>query len=334
MTHEVRTWRGRARTIPDGPLRNDALDALARKRTHTDGAALFSILPKRRSRCLLQLLVAYEIMADFLDSVSERETETAGVDGLRINLALIDAIDPGGSIADHYRGHRWRDDGNYLMALVQACRERCIRLPSYEHVRPLAIRAARLAQVLGLNHEPIPSLRDAALMAWAAREFAGERELMWFEYTAAASGWLAVLALLALGAEATCEAGRVADTYAAYLPWASLVGTMLDSYVDIAEDARDAAHSYIAHYPSERVAAQRTRWAIERSARAVGGLRRGHRHSVIVACMVAMYTSKDSALIPVRRSTTRSFVHAGGSLAVLLLPVLRLWRTLYALRSA
>ena len=109
---------------------------------------------------------------------------------------------------------------------------------------------------------------------------------------------------------------------------------MLDSYVDMAEDARDAAHSYIAHYPSERVAAQRTRWAIERSARAVGGLRRGHRHSVIVACMVAMYTSKDSALIPVRRSTTRSFVHAGGSLAVLLLPVLRLWRTVYALRSA
>jgi tetraprenyl-beta-curcumene synthase len=331
---EVRIWKARARAIPDGPLRQDALDALTRKRTHTEGAALFSVLPDGRDLHLLQLLVAYEIMADFIDNVSERNAKTSRVDGLQINLALIEAIDPGESISDHYRHHRWRDDGDYLIALVEACRESCVQLPSYEHVRAQAVRAARLAQVLGLNHEPEPSLRDAALMGWAAREFAGESELIWFESAAAASGWLAVLALLALAAEPACEAACVADTYAAYLPWTSLAGTMLDSYVDTVEDACNADHSYIAHYSSDCVAVQRTRWAIERSARAVGSLRAGHRHAIIAACMVAMYSSKDSALIPVRRSTTRSLVRAGGSLAVLMLPVLRLWRVVYALRSA
>jgi tetraprenyl-beta-curcumene synthase len=334
VAREVHAWKARAQAIPDGPLREDALDALTRKRAHADGAALFSILPEGRDPRLLHLLVAYEVMADFLDNVSERVAKLSRGGGRRINLALIEAIDPGESISDHYRDHRWCDDGDYLMVLLQACRESCVTLPSFERVRPLVRRAASLAQVVGLNHEPEPDLRDAALMSWAERECAAEHELMWFESSAAASGWLAVLALLALAAEPDCELVGIAETYAAYLPWTSLAGTMLDSYVDQAEDVSNAEHSYIAHYPSAPVAVQRTRWVIERSARAVGSLRAGHRHAVIAACMVAMYSSKDSALLPARRSTTRSLVSAGGSLAMLMLPVLRLWRIVYALRSA
>jgi tetraprenyl-beta-curcumene synthase len=320
VSSEVRVWKARARAIPDRPLREDALDALTRKRAHTDGAGLFSVLPVGRDLRLLRLLVAYEIMADFLDNVSERSTRTGGGDGLRVNLALIEAIDPAESLSDHYRDHRWRDDGDYLKTLLRVCRESCVLLPSYDHVRPLAIRAARL--------------RDTALMGWAAREFSGEGELTWFESTAAASGWLAVLALLALAAEPSCEASCAAETYAAYQPWTSLAGTMLDSYVDMAEDASNTEHSYIAHYSSDRVALQRIRWAIERSVRALRELRGGYRHAVIAACMVAMYSSKDSALMPVRRASTRSLVHAGGSLPMLMLPVLRLWRIAYALQSA
>jgi tetraprenyl-beta-curcumene synthase len=331
---EVRRWKARARAIPDSSSRADALDALTRKRTHTDGAALFSILPRGRDPHLLRLLVAYEIMADFLDNVSERDVKLDRAGCLPITPALIEAIDPEKPISECYGNRRWYDDGEYLIALVRTCRTSCVMLPSFERVRPLAIRAARLAGVLDLNHEPEPGLRDAALMGWAAREFAGEQELLWFELAAAGSGWLAVLAMLALGAEVECESSWIAATYEAYLPWVSLAGTMLDSYVDMAEDAREAQHSYIAHYPSARVAAQRTRWIIRRSVRAVGALRGGHRHAVIAACMVAMYSSKDSALLPATRSTTRGLVHAGGSLAMLLLPVLRLWRTAHALRSA
>jgi hypothetical protein len=50
--------------------------------------------------------------------------------------------------------------------------------------------------------------------------------------------------------------------------------------------------------------------------------------------MVAMYLSKDSARTPAMHPTTRNLVRCGGSLAVLMLPVLRLWRIFYALHSA
>ena len=61
-----------AREIPEQPLREDALSALRDKRYQTDGAALFSILPRARNPNLLRLLVAYQIIWDFLDSASER----------------------------------------------------------------------------------------------------------------------------------------------------------------------------------------------------------------------------------------------------------------------
>jgi hypothetical protein len=55
---------------------------------------------------------------------------------------------------------------------------------------------------------------------------------------------------------------------------------------------------------------------------------------VIVACMVALYLSKDSALMPGTASTSQMLLRSGGPLTALLGPVLRTWRTAYSLRGA
>ena len=155
----------------------------------------------------------------------------------------------------------------------------CVRLPSYEAARPLLYRAARLTEVLALNHEPDPSRRDELLRAWADEHFAGHDELAWFEWTGGASAWLTILALLALAADPGRDASEAKDTYAVYLPWVSLAGTMLDSYGDIAEDAANAAHSYIAHYGGTDTAARRIAEIVRRSVDGTASLRDGERHS-------------------------------------------------------
>jgi tetraprenyl-beta-curcumene synthase len=328
---EIHRWQLRAQQIPDAVIREDALNALDCKRTHIVGAALFWILPDHRDLSLLRLLVAYETLLEFLDNAHERARGEAN--GRQLHRALTEALDPTVPMSDYYRLHPWKDDGGYLHALVETCRDGCSSLPSYARVRRLVLRSAtRCGGVQSLNHETDGIRCATALREWAEREFPEELETNWWELTAAASSSVGIHALLALAACPPDTDG--AEENAAYVPWICATSTMLDSYVDQVRDTVNGEHSYIAHYPSADVAAQRMHDLIRRSAYEARRLRNGHRHAVIAACMIAMYLSSDNARAPAMRATTARFARAGGSLTRLVVPVLRLWRIACAQRTA
>jgi tetraprenyl-beta-curcumene synthase len=330
VSREMRGWRHRARLIPDRTIRADALQALERKRTHIVGAGLFSILPGHRDRRLLRVLVAYEIILEFLDNAHERAAHE--LNGRQLHRALVEALDPSAQISDYYLHHPWKDDGGYLRALVEACREGCMSLPFYEDVRRLLLEgASRCGGVQSLNHEPDSTRRGAALRTWSESQFPGERDASWWELTAAASSSLGVHALLAVAA---CHRHDWARVNAAYVPWICAVSTLLDSYVDEVGDTAHGEHSYIGYYPSREIAVGRLSELINRSAHEARSLPGGHRHAVIAACMVAMYLSNDRVRAPAMRASTDRLAAAGGSLTIVLLPILRLWRAAYAQRFA
>jgi tetraprenyl-beta-curcumene synthase len=328
-SHEIAGWRALARTIPDVALRGDALQAIDHKRANLDGAALFTTLARRRSEDLLQLLVAYELLADYLDCASERAGATDIHNGRQLHRALVEALDPRLELSDYYRFHPWAQDGGFLRTLVQTCRQTCVRLPSYDAAQPFIARAAWLAaNVLPLNHEDDAQLREARLRAWASTHFPDARGVAWFELTGGASAWLTVLALLALASDAERDARDAAATYAAYLPWISLTGTLLDSYGDQEVDARNGAQRYIAHYTTSDAATARIGELIRRSLSEATALQCGARHRVLISAMAAMYLSKNSVRRPSARAHTRALIRAAGPLAALLTPVLRVWRIL------
>lgn len=334
VSHEIRHWRTAAQRIPDPLIRADALDVLTRKRGNTDGAALFWTLVPQRDPGLLRLLVAHELIWDFLDSVSERGADAGEHNGRYLHLAIVESLDPERPISDYYRYHPWHDDGGYLRTLVETCRAGLRHLPSYQLVRPIAVREAARAVVQSLNHETDPARRDRGLRAWAAQEYPGEHDVSWYELTAAASASLVVHVMLTLAADLECSERVIADTYAVYFPWVSLATVMLDSYVDQAEDAASGSHSYFAHYASNAQAVGRLRESIVQSAQGALRLPNGERHAVLVASMIAMYLSKDTARSPELRATTRDLARAGGSLTCVLLPILRAWRIRYGQRAA
>lgn len=174
-SYEIAGWRERARNIPDPTLREDALGALSRKRTLIVGAALFVTLPRRRNLRLLRLLVAYEATLEYLDNAHERAAYHDN--GRQLHRALTEALDPSAEMSDYYRFHPWRRDGGYLRALVQACRDECLTLPSYESVRPLVLSAAdRCAGAQSSSHVAGRLCNGAALQRWAEGELAGQSE--------------------------------------------------------------------------------------------------------------------------------------------------------------
>jgi len=330
VAEAVSRWRETAAAISTRELREDALAAIDRKRPNIEGAALFSTLPRVRSLNLLRLLVAYQILADFLDCASERAALAGEDNGQQLHVAMVEALDPTVPVSDYYQRHPCHDDGGYLVSLVHECRELVGRLPSYTVVaQPLLSAAGYLPVVLALNHDPDPTSRDAALKEWAQHEFP-RGELDWFECSAAVSAWLTVLALLAVAADPGTRIRQAEAVYRAYLPWLSLAGTMLDSYADAAEDEATGAHSYIAHYPSETVALARIGQLAARAMHELAALEHGESHVVLGACMIAMYLSRDSARVPEKRADSDDLAAAAGALPRILLPVLRAWRIVRA----
>lgn len=328
---QVRAWRAKAGAIPDPPIRRDALDSLARKRGHIEGAALFSIIPHARSKDLVRLLVAYQILFDFLDGVNERSA--SAVNGVQLHLALVDALDPGTPRADYLEHHPWHDDGGYLAALVEVCRAMCGRLPGYPRVRELVLGEARALRVLALNHISNSTVREAALRGWCSGVASGRRDVTWYELAAGGSSSLAIHTLLALASEPGCARIDLTDVRRRYACVISVMGTMLDSYADQVEDEDSGDHSYVAYYPTPRARLARLETLIRRSFEEALLLPDGERHALIVACMVAMYLSKDSSRSYELRGTSASLAAAGGSLTGLLVPALRMWRIAYAQRG-
>jgi tetraprenyl-beta-curcumene synthase len=316
--------------MPGGPLRDDAMSSLTRKRDHAEGAALFWVLSRHRDARLLRLLVAYQTIWDFLDNCSERAP--TALNARQLHLALTDALDPDAPVSDYYSHHPWKDDGGYLQALVQACRAGCLALPSYGSVRAQMLAGVALCEVQSLNHEPDPLRRETALRSWAQGLAGSEPAIEWFELTAAASGFLPHV-LLALASERRVSHEQVAELIATYFPWISLALTMLDSYNDWCEDLATGAHSYIDHYRDAEQAVARLCEIVRQAARRARALPGGHRHGTVVACMVAMHLSRASAWTPDMRARTHAIASAGGSLTRALLPLARCWRAVYLNRT-
>ncbi len=332
VRREARKWQQHAEQITDRPIREDALHSLTRKRGHFVGAAFFSTLPRQRSQELLRALATFQAMFDFLDNLNE--SHTAEANGLELHLALVDVFESERAPGDYYAQHPWKDDGGYLRGLVETCRRTCQNLPSYELVRPLLIQEAKRAQrVLALNHLP-PAQRDPALQMWAKEECARDSEWSWFELSAAAGGQLSLLGLLALAGEPDINEREIVEAYHFYWPLLPLITTMLDSFVDQPEDLESGEHLYVTHYSGSEQANARIVELIDQAARSVLTLPNGHRHAVVMSCMIGFFLSKDSARTDELSTATQQFARAGGSLTRVLLPIMRAWRVAYSQRSA
>jgi tetraprenyl-beta-curcumene synthase len=334
VSREVSRWQERALRIPDPVLRADAVLTLRRERLNAEGAALFAILPRRRNPGLLRLLVAFQLLLDYLDTISERPAPDPLANGRQLHRALTDALDPAGPLSAWYREHPQREDGGYLRALVETCRSGCEALPGFELVRTDVARAARLGTVQVPNHDPLPERREAGLRAWVTRELPGEWNARWFELTAAASSSLWTLALLALASAPRLDAAAVAAAKAGYFPWICAASTLLDAFVDQPSDRAQGNHSYVEHYASWEEMVERLCEIVHRSALGARRLRNGERHALITTGMVAMYLSKASARSPELRPASREILRAAGSLPRLQLPIMRIMRAVQRLGDA
>jgi len=308
-----------AEAIPDPALREDALAAHRDKRSNSEGLAAMAVLaPAARRGALARGLVAYQLMLDYLDGVSERRSSQAYANGLQLHLAFETALDLDADYLDYYALAPASADGGYLQALIDTCRAALPELPSYEVVRPALLRQARLChQSQALNHarhfEPLEQeIADWAAQCTAETALGGDFE--WWELlAAAAASSLSIGALLALAATPGASGEDALLVESAYFPWASGLNALLDSLVDLDEDPHEVSH--LRRYASLGQSAERLAAIAAGARERLTALPDGSLHEAILAAMGALYLAEPVAWHPGREEISDRVLDALGPLA-------------------
>ncbi|HET9185828.1 MAG TPA: DUF2600 family protein [Solirubrobacterales bacterium] len=308
----------RAAAIPDPLLREDALVSHHDKSANSEGLAALAVLaPSRHRAALTRSLVAYQLMLDYLDGVSERPVEDPVANGLHLHCAFEAALDPEIAHEDYYALAPAREDGGYLLELIGTCRASLPALPSYGVVRQGLLRQARLcAQSQALNHAMHTVPIEDRLCEWAERtasEAGLEVGFEWWELlAAAAASSLSIGALLALAAAPNATAAEAAAVESAYFPWASGLNALLDSLVDLDEDPEHASH--LRRYGSSERALERLAMIASGARERVARLPDGELHEAILAAMGALYLARPEAWEPGYEPVSRAVLEALGPL--------------------
>jgi tetraprenyl-beta-curcumene synthase len=288
-------WEGVADAIPDAALRSQALASLRFKRSNAEAAAVFSLLaPRRRRADIVALLVALQVLTDYLDSVSEVAVHDPLRNGLTLHQALVDAVRSASTPRDYYRHHPQCDDGGYVAQLVSFCQQKLNALPAAEVVRTTVVEAARRCGAgQSYTHDAI-HLGPRRLEAWATTLTNGTG-LSWWETAAGASSSVAVHALAAAAADPRTSRADAERTDTAYCFGIGSLTVLLDNLVDGEADAAGGGHNYLDYYACPASAASRLASIAQSANREARALLRRRQHEAIVAGVLGFYLSAPGA---------------------------------------
>jgi tetraprenyl-beta-curcumene synthase len=331
---ELAAWRLRADAIPDPALRRLALAALA-KRGNMEGAALLAVFaPHTRRAETVRALVAFQAAYNYLDMLAEQPCTDPEANGRDLHEALLVALDPSAAHCDYYASHPHRDDGGYLLGMVETCRRTLGALPSYRAVAPSALAAAaRIVRFQSLNLGELQGGHDG-LERWARELAPASGHLEWWEAAGAAGSSLGVHVLIGLAADGQLDPRDLAAIDRAYFPWIGALHSLLDSLVDVAEDRLTGQRSLLSHYASPAVAASRLWQLASRASFEVAGLPSPARHQVILTAMSAFYLSAPEAARSDARPLAGSVANCMGSPLIPALALLRAGRAASRLARA
>jgi tetraprenyl-beta-curcumene synthase len=294
VRRELSRWQRRAQCISDPVLRGQALHKLTVERLNPEGAALFAVLaPRCRRPLVVQLIVAYQILYDYLDAANELPGCTDLRHGLWLHRALVDAVLPDRPLSDNYLHGPLVRDGGYALELADTCRLILRSLPSAARIAPILERVAmRCGEAQSRNHA-LATDGGLGLIDWALGQAPGSGYL-WWELAAGGVSCLAIHALFALAAEPQGTIGEAVLLDRAYFPAVCAISTLLDSLADYHSDAGTTNHSFTVRYYDSAHAAERLASIATDAAAGLSRLSHRRRHLTILHGVVAFYLSSSS----------------------------------------
>jgi len=291
-------WRRRALAIPDPVLRADALATIEEKWGHSEGAAAFAVLvPRKRRRSFVRMAIAYQLMIDYLDTISERPVADPWANTLRLHGAAEDAVTLGPrQKRDYYLFHSHREDAGFLLAQIRACGQGFAALPSIgavgEKARSLTALYAESQCHCHAEQAEVGSSDPTPGIDRTAGRFSG---LRLGEALAACNTSIPIFALMAEAAWSGCTEADLGRCLDAYFPWVASLHILLHSLVDEAFDLAAGKFNQMGHYKSKAEAAEALEYIATRARAQLLELPQGEKHLALLGGMVGYYLSSPAA---------------------------------------
>lgn len=294
VRRELKRWEQLAHDIPDSVLRSQALHKLNAERLNPEAAAFFAVLAPRLERArVVRLIVAFQLLYDYLDAVNELPACAPLEVGLLLHRSLMSIIQPNQSGYCHPLNTTDEKGAGYMCALVGTCRSVISTLPAVIRLTPqLTLAINRVCEAQSHNHAVGPE-GEHGLIGWCSAN-SSDTKYLWWEIAAGGISCLGVHALFALAADPKSTASDAELLDAAYFPSVCALSALLDSLSDHYDDIGTANHSFTARYRDSIEATERFSAIAVEASELIVTLRHHHRHAIILTGIVAFYISSTS----------------------------------------
>jgi len=282
-------WHREAQTCPDIMLRQQALASLNDKAFHCQGGAVYAAFPPAYN--LLQFIVAYQTICDYLDNLCDRADSTDGEAFAQAHQSLICALTPGQKPVNYYRGYTITPDGGYLDKLVQICQQCLDKVPAYGMVYDEAIQLAELYSHLQVKKHLHNNLREDTLKQWIVQDISGYDDVRWQEIAAATGSTLAIFALIRAASQPDCKEIEIKRIKTAYFPWICGLHILLDYFIDRSEDIEGGDLNFTFYYKDEKEMEERINLFVRNSYYHAVQIADPGFHLMIINGLLAMYLS-------------------------------------------
>ncbi len=314
VARELKRWSKKLDDCSDWSLLRQAVLSLKHKKFHAQGGCFYALYNPRYSRQLVKLIVALQTISDYLDNLCDRGGIYDEAAFRCLHHALLDALSTGPpQKRDYYRFYHARNDGGYLQALVEECRNIVSTLPAYPAVQGEVLRLVSLYNDLQVYKHLHPQVRQTRLKRWFREKgTAFSPSIYFWEFAASSGSTLAVFALLGAATAPQTTAEDARRLVRAYFPWICGLHILLDYWIDQEEDRKGGDFNFAACYPSSEMAALRLHLFLKKSLEKASRLPHPSFHRTIVRGLLAVYLSDPKVARQGFGTTARSLLNAAG----------------------
>ncbi|PKN18406.1 MAG: DUF2600 domain-containing protein [Deltaproteobacteria bacterium HGW-Deltaproteobacteria-6] len=244
----LRQWKERAQNIPDPELRRQATASIAAKTFHCEGGSLYGLLAGHRYKDAIQFIVAYQTISDYLDNLCDRSTSQDPEDFRALHESMLQALTPDAPLTAYYRFRQEREDGGYLAALVQTCRDILGRLANYPSGAAAVRELAGVYIDLQVHKHVRKDERVPRLRAWFAEHEKNLPPMAWYEFAACTGSTLGIFCIVSRLFNQATSAVLVDRIKNAYFPWVQGLHILLDYLIDQEEDLSGLDLNFCSYY--------------------------------------------------------------------------------------